>query len=97
MRGNDVSGTYNLSTRFLSYYRSEFVMMYSLGIGMPTKPSTIAIVGRHLLASVIEVLGQASSPELIQCWSVAYEELAAIMTGVRFKPACNLDSRLSRL
>lgn len=39
-----------------------------------------AIVGRHLLASIKEVLGDAATPELIDAWAAAYGQLAKILT-----------------
>lgn len=40
------------------------------------------IVGRHLLASIQEVLGEAATPELIDAWAAAYGQLADIMIGM---------------
>ena len=40
------------------------------------------IVGRHLIASISEVLGDAATPELLEAWTAAYNELAAIMIGL---------------
>lgn len=37
------------------------------------------IVGRHLLASIREVLGEAASDELIDAWAAAYGQLADIL------------------
>lgn len=34
------------------------------------------IVGRHLLAAIAEVLGEAASNEVLEAWAVAYEQLA---------------------
>jgi nitric oxide dioxygenase len=45
------------------------------------RPEHYAIVGKHLLASIAEVLGNAATPELIDAWAAAYNQLAAIMTG----------------
>ncbi|WP_443744513.1 NO-inducible flavohemoprotein [Sutterella sp.] len=47
----------------------------SLGI----RPEQYAIVGRHLLASIKEVLGEAATPELVDAWAVAYKQLADIL------------------
>lgn len=44
----------------------------SLGI----RAEHYAIVGKHLLASIQEVLGDAASAELIEAWSAAYQQLA---------------------
>ncbi|MGJ1408747.1 NO-inducible flavohemoprotein [Sphingobacterium thalpophilum] len=46
------------------------------------RPEHYQIVGKHLLASIQEVLGEAASTELIEAWKVAYFQLADIMIGV---------------
>jgi nitric oxide dioxygenase len=51
-------------------------------VSLNIRPEQYTIVGRHLLASINEVLGEAADSELIRAWSAAYGELAAIMTGV---------------
>mgnify|MGYP001726280999 FL=1 len=40
------------------------------------------IVGKHLLASIKEVLGAAATDELIDAWAAAYGQLATILIGV---------------
>ncbi|WP_295119881.1 NO-inducible flavohemoprotein [uncultured Chitinophaga sp.] len=45
------------------------------------RPEHYAIVGKHLLASIGEVLGEAATPELLDAWKVAYLQLAGIMSG----------------
>ena len=40
------------------------------------------IVGKHLLASIKEVLGDAASDELIEAWGAAYGQLADLLIGV---------------
>ncbi|SHE66188.1 NO-inducible flavohemoprotein [Pedobacter caeni] len=40
------------------------------------------IVGRHLLASISEVLGEAATEELITAWAKAYGQLADIMINL---------------
>lgn len=45
------------------------------------RPEHYAIVGRHLIASIAEVLGEAASPQLLEAWTLAYQQLAAIMSG----------------
>lgn len=47
----------------------------SLGIRAEHYP----IVGKHLLASIKEVLGDAASDELIDAWGVAYGVLADVL------------------
>lgn len=37
------------------------------------------IVGKHLLASIREVLGEAATPELIDAWATAYGQLANVL------------------
>lgn len=39
-------------------------------------PEHYPIVGKHLLASIKEVLGDAASDELIEAWGAAYGQLA---------------------
>jgi nitric oxide dioxygenase len=39
------------------------------------------IVGEHLLASIGEILGDAANEELMDAWSVAYFQLADLMSG----------------
>lgn len=40
-----------------------------------------AIVGKHLIASIREVLGDLATDELLEAWAVAYQELADLMSG----------------
>ena len=51
-------------------------------VSLDIRPEQYAIVGKHLLASIGEVLGDAATPELIGAWASAYQQLANIMTGV---------------
>lgn len=39
------------------------------------------IVGKHLIASIKEVLGDAATPELIDAWTAAYIQLADVLIG----------------
>jgi nitric oxide dioxygenase len=41
-----------------------------------------AIVGRHLLASIAEVLGEAATPTLVEAWAQAYGQLAELLAGM---------------
>lgn len=50
----------------------------SLGI----RAEHYAIVGRHLLASISEVLGAAATPALIDAWGAAYGQLATLLIGL---------------
>ena len=45
------------------------------------RPEHYQIVGNHLIGSIHEVLGEAASEELLEAWTVAYNQLAAIMSG----------------
>jgi nitric oxide dioxygenase len=45
------------------------------------RPEHYSIVGKHLLASIQEVLGDAATPEIIDAWAAAYNQLAQIMIG----------------
>ncbi|MCC3157359.1 NO-inducible flavohemoprotein [Hymenobacter sp. 15J16-1T3B] len=51
-------------------------------VSLDIRPEHYAIVGRHLLASIGEVLGAAATPELLDAWAAAYGELAALMSGL---------------
>jgi len=53
----------------------------SLGI----RAEHYAIVGRHLLASIREVLGVAATDELIAAWALAYGQLADVLIGIENK------------
>ncbi len=46
------------------------------------RPEHYQIVGKHLLASIQEVLGVAATDELIEAWRVAYFQLADLMIGI---------------
>ncbi len=62
----------------------------SLGIRAEHYP----IVGRHLLASIKEVLGDAASDELVNAWGVAYGALADVFIeaeGKLYNEACTQD------
>lgn len=50
----------------------------SLGI----RAEHYAIVGRHLLASIKEVLGDAATDELVSAWAAAYTELADLFINL---------------
>lgn len=45
------------------------------------RPEHYAIVGEHLIASIGEVLGDAATPELLEAWTLAYGQLADLMSG----------------
>lgn len=51
-------------------------------VSLDIRPEHYSIVGKHLLASIQEVLGAGATPELIAAWGAAYGQLAAIMTGI---------------
>lgn len=45
------------------------------------RPEHYTIVGNHLIASIQEVLGETASPELLEAWTIAYNQLASLMSG----------------
>lgn len=49
----------------------------SLGV----KPEHYPVVGKHLLASIREVLGPAATDEVIDAWGQAYQVLAGVFIG----------------
>lgn len=51
-------------------------------ISLDVRPEHYAIVGKRLLASISEVLGDDAFPELIEAWGVAYKQLADLMIGI---------------
>jgi nitric oxide dioxygenase len=51
-------------------------------VSLDIRPEQYAIVGRNLLASISEVLGEGATPELIEAWGVAYNQLANLMIGL---------------
>lgn len=61
----------------------------SLGI----RPEHYAIVGRHLLASITEVLGDAATPALVDAWAAAYGQLADLLIGMEQKLYTDVATR----
>ncbi|MGV3640276.1 MAG: NO-inducible flavohemoprotein [Adhaeribacter sp.] len=51
-------------------------------VSLDIRPEHYQIVGKHLLASIQEVLGEGASPELLAAWGVAYSQLASLMSGI---------------
>lgn len=49
----------------------------SLGV----QPEHYAVVGHHLIASIGEVLGDAATPDIVDAWTEAYQQLADILIG----------------
>lgn len=45
------------------------------------RPEHYQIVGKHLIASIGEVLGDSATPDLLEAWKAAYIQLAQIMSG----------------
>jgi len=45
------------------------------------RPEQYPIVGENLLASIVEVLGDAVDPDTLEAWRVAYGQLAQILIG----------------
>lgn len=43
------------------------------------QPEQYKIVGTQLIASIAEVVGEAATPEILEAWTVAYNQLAKIM------------------
>ena len=50
-------------------------------VSLDIRPEHYAIVGRHLLASIKEVLGDAANQDIMEAWEIAYNQLAGIMSG----------------
>ncbi|MES2062108.1 MAG: NO-inducible flavohemoprotein [Bacteroidota bacterium] len=45
------------------------------------KPEQYLIVGEHLIASISELLGDTATPPILDAWTAAYSQLAALMAG----------------
>lgn len=50
-------------------------------VSLDIRPEQYQIVGRHLIASIQEVLGAAATPEIVDAWTAAYQQLANLMSG----------------
>jgi len=50
-------------------------------ISLDIRPEHYLIVGRHLIASIQEVLGEAATPGIVDAWTAAYQQLATLMSG----------------
>ncbi|MEQ7799929.1 NO-inducible flavohemoprotein [Pedobacter sp. ASV1-7] len=50
-------------------------------VSLDIRPEHYQIVGRHLIASIKEVLGEAATDDIIAAWTVAYQQLADLMSG----------------
>ncbi|WP_214227908.1 NO-inducible flavohemoprotein [Pedobacter sp. B4-66] len=50
-------------------------------VSLDIRPEHYQIVGRHLIASIQEVLGAAATPDIIDAWTAAYQQLATLMSG----------------
>lgn len=48
-------------------------------VSLGVRPEHYAIVGKHLLASIREVLGEAATDALIEAWAAAYGQLADLL------------------
>lgn len=44
-------------------------------------PAHYPIVGKHLLGAIQTVLGEAATPEILEAWGAAYQQLADVMIG----------------
>lgn len=63
-------------------------------VSLNIQPQDYAIVGMHLIASISEVLGTTiATPELLEAWTVAYNELAEIMIGIEAEFYLNNESK----
>lgn len=51
-------------------------------MSLDIRPEHYVIVGRHLIASIGEVLGEVATSAVIDAWTTAYGELAQLMNGV---------------
>jgi nitric oxide dioxygenase len=54
-------------------------------VSLNIRPAQYDIVGEHLLASIVEVLGDAVDTETVDAWTAAYAQLASLMIGAEKK------------
>ncbi|MFL6446926.1 MAG: NO-inducible flavohemoprotein [Bryobacteraceae bacterium] len=50
-------------------------------VSLDILPEHYPIVGEHLLGAIKTVLGEAATPQILEAWAAAYEQLAEIMIG----------------
>lgn len=50
-------------------------------VSIDIRPEHYQIVGHHLLSSIKEVLRDVASPDIMEAWTLAYNQLAALMSG----------------
>ena len=48
-------------------------------VSLQVRPEHYPIVGRYLLGAIVDVLGDAATPEVVEAWTAAYGQLAAVM------------------
>ena len=60
------------------------------------QPEQYNIVGNHLIASISEVLGDAATPEFLEAWTIAYNQLAEIMIGLEKEMYNENEERIYR-
>ncbi|MGG4324553.1 NO-inducible flavohemoprotein [Bacillus sonorensis] len=49
---------------------------------LQVKPEHYPIVGKHLLEAIEAVLGEAATPDILQAWAEAYEEIARVFIDI---------------
>ncbi|NVB42747.1 hypothetical protein G6O69_33305 [Pseudenhygromyxa sp. WMMC2535] len=50
-------------------------------VAVQVRPEQYAIVGEHLLGAIVDVLGEAASPEVCAAWAEAYAVLADVLVA----------------
>jgi nitric oxide dioxygenase len=51
-------------------------------ISLNIEPAHYKIVGHHLIASIAEVIGEDATPDILEAWTIAYNQLAEIMINL---------------
>jgi len=51
-------------------------------MSLAIRPEHYTVIGRHLIASIGEVLGTAATPALLDAWTAAYGQLASLMISI---------------
>ncbi|UOK41484.1 MULTISPECIES: NO-inducible flavohemoprotein [Flavobacterium] len=57
------------------------------------QPEQYQIVGNHLIHSIAEVVGEGATPEILDAWTAAYNELAEIMISIEKEMYAENDAK----
>jgi len=64
-------------------------------VNLEVRPEHYPIVGKHLLGALQTVLGEAATPEVLEAWAAAYDQLAAIMIALEAELSVQREAQTS--